>query len=167
MSTQQLDIDVAAELDNLAQTLQPLASADPKLIMVGIHTGGAWLAQRLHAQLKLKTALCTLNISFYRDDFASRGLHPHVGPSEMPEDIDGRHLLLVDDILYTGRTIRAAMNELFDYGRPASIRLVTLVNRGGHELPISPDYQALQIRDVPDNRQIKMTGPTDLKLVLK
>lgn len=164
---EQLDVDVEAELAKLAQALENLAQADPNLVMVGIHTGGAWLAQRLHTALKLKTGLCTLNISFYRDDFAARGLHPHVGPSDMPETIDGRHLILVDDVLQSGRTIRAAMNELFDYGRPASIRLATLIDRGGHELPVTPDYTALHLPNMPTDKQIKMTGPDPLTLILE
>lgn len=164
---QLLDIDVEAELAQLAQALKSLAQADPDLVMVGIRTGGAWLAQRLHSLLGLRTELCTLNISFYRDDFTARGLHPNVGPSDIPEKIDDRHLILVDDVLQTGRTVRAAMNELFDYGRPASIQLVTLIDRSGHELPITPDYVALRLPDVPTDKQIKMTGPDPLALVLE
>lgn len=162
-----LDIDVEAELHNLAQQLAEPVQHDPALVMVGIRTGGAWLAQRLHRLLDLKTQLCTLNISFYRDDFAAHGLHPNVGPSDMPEKVDGRHLILVDDVLHTGRTVRAAMNELFDYGRPASIRLVTLIDRGGHELPITPDHVAIRLHDIPEDQQIKMTGPETLALVLQ
>ncbi len=105
--------------------------------LVGIHSGGAWLAQRLHRDLKLVQPYGTLDISFYRDDFDKIGLHAQVLPSEITFPVADKHLILVDDVLYTGRTIRAAMNELFDYGRPASIRLAVLVDRGGRELPIA------------------------------
>jgi len=105
--------------------------------LVGIHSGGAWLAQRLHRDLKLVQPYGTLDISFYRDDFDKIGLHTQVMPSEITFPVTDKHLILVDDVLYTGRTIRAAMNELFDYGRPASIRLAVLLDRGGRELPIA------------------------------
>ncbi|HEY6043766.1 MAG TPA: bifunctional pyr operon transcriptional regulator/uracil phosphoribosyltransferase PyrR [Nitrosospira sp.] len=108
--------------------------------MVGIHTGGAWLAERLHRDLKLPLPLGTLDISFYRDDFDKIGLHAQVRPSDIQFEVEGSNIILVDDVLYTGRTIRAAINELFDYGRPASIRLATLIDRGGRELPIEPQY---------------------------
>ena len=108
--------------------------------MVGIHTGGAWLAERLHRDLKLPLPLGTLDISFYRDDFDKIGLHAQVRPSDIQFEVEGSHIILVDDVLYTGRTIRAAINELFDYGRPGSIRLATLIDRGGRELPIAPQY---------------------------
>ncbi len=103
--------------------------------MVGIHTGGAWLAERLHRDLKLSLPLGTLDISFYRDDFDKIGLHAQVRPSDIQFEVEGSDIILVDDVLYTGRTIRAAINELFDYGRPGSIRLATLIDRGGRELP--------------------------------
>jgi pyrimidine operon attenuation protein/uracil phosphoribosyltransferase len=105
--------------------------------LVGIHSGGAWLAKRLHRDLKLVQAYGTLDISFYRDDFERIGLHPQVKASDISFAVADKHLILVDDVLYTGRTIRAAMNELFDYGRPASIRLAVLLDRGDRELPIA------------------------------
>jgi len=112
----------------------------PDTGVVGIVTGGAWLAERLHRQLGIATPLGELDVSFYRDDFNQAGLHHQVRPSQVPFDVQGRKLLLVDDVLYTGRTVRAAMNELFDYGRPASIELAVLVDRGGRELPIAAQY---------------------------
>lgn len=124
----------------VAELIKDLPASDVHL--VGIHSGGAWLAQRLHRDLGLATDLGTLNISFYRDDFDRIGLHPQVEPSEIGFDVVGRHLVVVDDVLYTGRTIRGAMNELFDYGRPASIKLVVLIDRGQRELPICADFAA-------------------------
>ncbi len=117
--------------------------------LVGIHSGGAWLAQRLHRDLKLVQPYGTLDISFYRDDFDKIGLHSQVMPSEITFPVSGKHLILVDDVLYTGRTIRAAMNELFDYGRPASIRLAVLVDRGGRELPISAVAVGARVEPAP------------------
>ena len=108
--------------------------------LVGIRTGGAWLAERLQQELKLATPMGTLDISFYRDDFDSAGLHHQVKPSQIPFDVNGRHIVVVDDVLYTGRTVRAAMNELFDYGRPAKIELAVLVDRGERQLPIAAQY---------------------------
>ena len=115
------------------------------LKIVGIHSGGAWLAQRLHQDLALTSPIGMLDISFYRDDFQKIGLHPQVRPSQIPFDVDEARLLLVDDVLYTGRTIRAALNTLFDYGRPARIDLAVLVDRGGRELPIEPRWLGASI----------------------
>jgi len=132
---------------------------------VGIHTGGAWVAERLHLLLKSRLPMGTLNITFYRDDFSRIGLHPQVRPSQLPTDIEGRDILLIDDVLHTGRTIRAAMNELFDYGRPASIRLAVLVDRGGRELPIRPDFSGLSL-DAPGSRNILLSRLDDGHLTL-
>jgi len=123
--------------------------------LVGIHSGGAWLAARLHADLGLPGRPGALNISFYRDDFDRIGLHHQVLPSDIPFTVDGQHLILVDDVLYTGRTIRGAMNELFDYGRPASIQLAVLIDRGGRELPVAAALCAARI-EVPANTSINL-----------
>jgi len=133
----------------IARLVQQLrAHVTPDTGMVGIVTGGAWLAERLHQALGIATPLGRLDISFYRDDFDEAGLHHQVRPSQIPFEVQGRKVLLVDDVLYTGRTVRAAMNELFDYGRPASIELAVLVDRGGRELPISAQYTGESI-EVP------------------
>ncbi len=137
----------------------------PGTFIVGIHTGGVWVAERLHALLKCSQPLGTLDISFYRDDFSRIGLHPQVKPSNLPFDLEGRDILLVDDVLHSGRTVRAAMNELFDYGRPASIRLAVLVDRGGHELPIRPDFVGLTIA-VPVHQNINLSRLDDGHLTL-
>lgn len=131
--------------------------------MVGIHTGGAWIAEQLHRMLDLQQPLGTLDISFYRDDFSRKGLHPEVKPSNLPFDVDDQHILLVDDVLHTGRTIRAAMNEIFDYGRPAGIHLIALVERSGRELPVQPDICGHHLNLAP-SQQIKLTGPDPLAL---
>ena len=118
--------------------MKPVVGPDTGII--GIHTGGVWVAERLHAALGIKAPMGTLDVSFYRDDFEKIGLHRDVKTSDLPFDVEGRRLILVDDVLYTGRTIRAAMNVLFDYGRPASIQLAALVDRGGRELPVAADF---------------------------
>jgi pyrimidine operon attenuation protein / uracil phosphoribosyltransferase len=122
----------------LAERMRPSVSPDTALI--GIHTGGVWLAQRLHKVLALRQPLGTIDVSFYRDDYGSRGLHPKVRPSNIPFEVADADIILVDDVLFTGRTIRAAMNELFDYGRPKSIRLAALIDRGGRQLPIAAQF---------------------------
>ena len=122
----------------LIEQMRPVVGPDTGLI--GIYTGGVWIAERLHQALGLKVPCGTLDVSFYRDDYRKIGLHRDVKTSELPFEVEGRDLIVVDDVLYTGRTIRAAMNALFDYGRPASIRLAALVDRGGRELPIAPDF---------------------------
>jgi pyrimidine operon attenuation protein / uracil phosphoribosyltransferase len=130
--------DAEKLLDTLLSQLRERVTPDTGV--VGIVTGGAWLAERLHRALGVKTPLGVLDPSFYRDDFDKAGLHHAVKPSQIPFDVDGRHILLVDDVLYTGRTVRGAMNELFDYGRAARIELAVLVDRGGRELPIAAQY---------------------------
>ncbi len=129
-------------------------------LMVGIHTGGVWVAERLHRDLGLTEPLGHLDISFYRDDFTRIGSHPQVRPSHLPLPIDDRHLILVDDVVQTGRTIRAALNILFDYGRPASVVLAALVERDGRELPMAPDIVGLHVRLEP-GQQIKLVAVPD------
>ncbi|MES1926279.1 bifunctional pyr operon transcriptional regulator/uracil phosphoribosyltransferase PyrR [Salinisphaera sp. T31B1] len=166
MTPSQQSYDVDAALAALRGQLAPLVEATPDAVMVGVETGGAWIAERLHADLGLSEPLGTLNISFYRDDFSTVGLHPSVGPSSIEAEIDGRTVILVDDVLYTGRTVRAALNELFDYGRPAAVRLAVLVDRGARELPFAPDAVGLHI-DIERGRQIKLTGPEPLRLEMR
>lgn len=130
------------DAEKLLETLlaQLRGRVTPDTGIVGIVTGGAWLAERLHRALGVNTPLGTLDPSFYRDDFDQAGLHHAVRPSQIPFEVEGRRILLVDDVLFTGRTVRGAMNELFDYGRPALIELAVLVDRGGRELPIAAKY---------------------------
>ena len=127
----------------------------PASAMVGIHTGGAWVAERLHAALGLKEPLGLLDIAFYRDDYDRKGLARDPKRSKIPFDVAGKDLLLVDDVLYTGRTVRAAMNELFDYGRPRSIALVVLADRGGRQLPIAAQHCGARI-EVPAGKKLRL-----------
>ena len=131
------------------------ASVTPDTALIGIHTGGVWLAQRLHKALALRQPLGTIDVSFYRDDYGSRGLHPKVKPSNIPFEVADADIILVDDVLYTGRTIRAAMNELFDYGRPQSIRLAALIDRGGRQLPIAAQFVGAEV-SAADGEQIEL-----------
>ncbi|MDH3343021.1 MAG: bifunctional pyr operon transcriptional regulator/uracil phosphoribosyltransferase PyrR [Gammaproteobacteria bacterium] len=154
-------------LDKLAEQLKTLLTdrSIDQPVMVGIHTGGAWIANALHQKLSFEEPLATLDISFYRDDFSRIGMNPQVKPSKLPPQIDDRHIILVDDVLHTGRTIRAAMNELFDYGRPASITLVCLVERSGREIPIQADVVGQHLH-LDKKQHIKLTGPTPLEFVV-
>ena len=165
-TTSNYDIEqtLTAMAVELRRQLQARGGAEPCLI--GIHTGGAWVARRLHALLQLSEPLGTLDISFYRDDFSRIGVHPQVKPSNLPFEVEGRDVVLVDDVLYTGRTIRAALNEIFDYGRPASVMLATLVERGGRELPIQADVVGLHI-DLKTDEQVKLVGPDNLALPIQ
>ena len=150
-------------ITQLAAAIAPTLT--PDTYIVGIHTGGVWVAERLHALLKCTQPFGTLDISFYRDDFSRIGLHPQVKPSNLPFDLEGRDILLVDDVLHSGRTVRAAMNELFDYGRPATIRLAVLIDRGDHELPIRPDFVGHAL-NVPKHQNINLSRLDDGHLTL-
>ena len=130
--------DAEAQCLQLADAIRPCLGRSPAL--VGIHSGGAWIAERLRQLLGIDEPIGLIDVSFYRDDCSEKGLHPQVRPTEIPFGVDGRHLILVDDVLYTGRTTRAALNELFDYGRPASVELAVLADRGERELPVAPTY---------------------------
>lgn len=138
--------DPALLCEQLAELIRP--ALGPNTALIGIHSGGVWVAEYLHEALGISTPLGRLDAAFYRDDYASRGLHVKPRKTEIPFDIGGRHLILVDDVLYTGRTTRAALNEIFDYGRPASIDLAVLVDRGGRELPISARFCAHRLSEV-------------------
>lgn len=157
-------------IETLTQSLKPYfptnQNPDAQPIIVGIETGGYWIAQTLHRALAPDTELGRLNISFYRDDFTKSGLHPTVNPSSLPPDIDDKTIVLVDDVLFSGRTIRAAMNELFDYGRPRRILLAVLIDRGQREIPIQPDLVAHSMSLEP-GMHIKLEGPEPLKLSIK
>ena len=157
-------IDVEKCLVQMAQALREYVPRNP--LMIGVHTGGAWIAQRLHAMLALPEPLGTLDISFYRDDFTRVGVNPQVKASNLPASIEDRHVLLIDDVLHTGRTIRAALNEIFDYGRPKSVTLAVLIDRNGRELPIEPAVVGARLR-LADRQHVKLTGPDPLALTVQ
>jgi pyrimidine operon attenuation protein/uracil phosphoribosyltransferase len=154
--------DAEAQCRQLAELIRPNLSKKPAL--VGIYSGGAWIAERLRELLDLPEEIGLIDVSFYRDDFAEKGLHPQCKPTVIPFDVEGRHLILVDDVLYTGRTTRAAINELFDYGRPASIELAVLADRGGRELPVAATYGAWGV-GLNDNQNLVLGKQDDGRLV--
>ena len=128
----------------LTQIREALANT-PKVAVVGIRSGGAWIAERVVDDLKLDNPPGFIDVSFYRDDYAQKGLPAEVKPTQIPFDVVDSTILLIDDVLYTGRTTRAAINELFDYGRPARILLAALVDRGERELPIAAEFVAAHV----------------------
>ena len=155
-------------LARLVDQIRPNVSE--RTALVGIHTGGAWLAERLHRLLGIKAALGTIDVSFYRDDFGSRGLHPRPQRSDIPFDVESADIIIVDDVLYTGRTTRAALNELFDYGRPGRVDLAVLCDRHGRELPIGARYCAFTLpQPLPASRSLRLsrdaTGTLSLRLI--
>ena len=122
----------------------------PDAALIGIYTGGAWIAERLHRALGLASPLGFLAVTLHRDDFGRIGLHRESRRSQIPFPVDGREVILVDDVLHTGRTIRAALNELFDFGRPRAVRLAVLASRDGRDLPICPDFLGARIEVAAD-----------------
>jgi pyrimidine operon attenuation protein/uracil phosphoribosyltransferase len=164
-----------SELDNIPAMLDAMALELNELIssnnldnpaMIGIHSGGVWVANQLYRRMSISEPLGSLDISFYRDDFTRIGINPVVQTSDLPFSLDDRHILLVDDVLHTGRTIRAALNELFDYGRPASIHLAVLIDRSGRELPIEANVVGKHVELNP-GEHIKLSGPDPLRLEIK
>jgi len=156
--------DAEALLAPLATELR--ARVTPASAMIGLFTGGAWLAERLHAMLGLAAPLGLMDVAFYRDDYHKQGLKHDPKRTRIPFDVEGKDVLLVDDVLYTGRTVRAAMNELFDYGRPRSIALVVLVDRGGRQLPICAQHCGARL-EVPAGTRLRLKRGADGKLALE
>lgn len=155
-------------LDNLetalCKTIVERSIKDP--IIIGIRTGGVWIAEILHRRLAVREPLGKLDISFYRDDFSQIGVHPKVTPSQLPVHIEGRDIILIDDVFYTGRTIRAALNEIFDYGRPHQVVLAVLIERDGRQIPMRPDCIGASLSLQADQR-IKLTGPDPLETYIQ
>jgi pyrimidine operon attenuation protein / uracil phosphoribosyltransferase len=141
-----LQIDAEALYAELRGGVRQLLQATgDNAVLVGIWSGGAWLAERLQKDLGRTGAHGVISSTLHRDDFSARGLASSNDATSLPFDIDGRHIVLIDDVLYTGRTIRAVVNELFDFGRPASVSLAVLVDRGGRELPVHAAFAAAKI----------------------
>ncbi|MGZ5010690.1 MAG: bifunctional pyr operon transcriptional regulator/uracil phosphoribosyltransferase PyrR [Methylobacter sp.] len=161
-------LKISELLDNLEAELKRIIGerqlVDP--LMIGIRTGGVWIAEQMHQRLNISEPLGLLDISFYRDDFSQIGVNPNVKPSQLPTHIEGRDIILIDDVFYTGRTIRAAMNEIFDYGRPNQIVLAVLIERDGRQIPLSPDCVGARIT-LNANQRIKLTGPEPLVVHLE
>lgn len=157
-----LNLDAEALYADLRQGVRTLLAdeARPGAALVGIWSGGAWLAERLQRDLGLAGAHGVISSTLHRDDFGERGLAAGTDATALPFAIEGRHILLVDDVLYTGRTIRAVVNELFDFGRPASVTLAVLVDRGGRELPIAAAYAAARIA-LPPGRRLRLARAED------
>lgn len=156
--------DAEQLFEQLYQQIQPLVQANTALI--GIHSGGAWLMQRMLEKFPQPPQHGTLDVSFYRDDYHQRGLHHEPKPSHIPFEVQDSHIILLDDVFYTGRTIRAAMNELFDYGRPAHITLAVLIDRGGQELPIAPQICAHRMQ-VAEQQNIQLLQRQDGRFYLE
>jgi len=135
--------DPEAALAALAERMHGAVAHNAAL--VGIYSGGAWLAERLATLIPGDHPVGYIDVSFYRDDFAKSGLKPRVKRTELPFDVEGASIVLVDDVLYTGRSVRAAINELFDFGRPERIELAVLIDRGGRELPVEPTYCGVRL----------------------
>ena len=159
-----LALDAEALYGELKRGVQQLRAPDTRL--VGITSGGAWLAERLHKDLGLADAHGVISSAMHRDDFAQRGLSGAGQQTQLPFDIAGAHIVLLDDVLYTGRTIRAVINELFDYGRPASVKLAVLVDRGGRELPIQPDFAAARVA-LPASQSLELARSDDGRFSFK
>ncbi len=147
-------VDIPALIAKMTGDISSHNLPDP--LLIGIHTGGVWIAEQIHAQLDPPDALGTLDISFYRDDFSRVGLNPQIKSSTLPVSIENRHVILIDDVLYTGRTVRAAMNEIFSYGRPATVKLGVLIERPGRELPIQADIIGYSLT-LQAHQQVKLT----------
>lgn len=162
----QQEVDVGALLDALTadteQLLGKYGTTEP--ILVGIHTGGVWIARELQQRLHAPSPVGALEVAFHRDDHATSGLKATTQTSDVPTNLDDKVVLLVDDVVHTGRTSRAAINALFDYGRPARVLLITLVDRGGRELPIQPDLCGLRL-EIPPEERLKLLGPEPLRVI--
>ena len=162
------ELDINTLLNTLESELKRLITARALVnpLLIGIRTGGVWLAEVMHQRLEISEPLGLLDITFYRDDFSQIGIHPNVKPSQLPTHIEGRDIILIDDVFYTGRTIRAALNEIFDYGRPNQIVLAVLIQRDGKQIPIQPDCIGANLT-LTANQRITLTGPHPLAIHLE
>ncbi len=161
-------LDISQLLTKLESELNTLISLrkikDP--LMIGIQNGGVWVAEQMHHRLNIQQKLGLMDISFYRDDFSQIGMNPKVKPSQLPAHMEGKDIILIDDVFYTGRTIRAALNEIFDYGRPNQVVLGVLIERDGRQIPLRPDCAGCSIT-LPAGQRIKLTGPAPLNIYIQ
>lgn len=158
-------LDARQLIDKLGQDLNAFMRGRDitQPLFVGIRTGGVWIAEQLQSILNNKDELGVLDITFYRDDFSRVGIQPTVKPSHLPLSVTNRHIILIDDVLHTGRTVRAALNEIFDYGRPASVSLVILVERNGRELPVQADVVGVTL-SLDASQHVQLSGPDPIIL---
>lgn len=163
MPTQNLNINTLLDQLEAAIRQQIAVRRLENPLLVGIHSGGAWIARHMHQRLHSNEPLGLLDITFYRDDFSQIGIHPKVKPSQLPPHLEGRDIILIDDVFYTGRTIRAALNEIFDYGRPNQVLLAVLIERDGRQIPLQPDCVGMRMT-LPEGQRIKLTGPDPLAI---
>jgi pyrimidine operon attenuation protein/uracil phosphoribosyltransferase len=164
MATPQAHLpDAEQALAALVERMRVAVAHDARF--VGIYSGGAWLADRLAQAIPGDHPVGYIDVSFYRDDFNRKGLKPTVKTSEIPFEVEGATIVLVDDVLYTGRSVRAAINELFDYGRPQRIELAVLVDRGGRELPVEATYAGARLA-VARNLSVVLSRGDDGRLAL-
>ncbi len=161
-------LEISELLNNLEAELKRVIERRQLVnpIMIGIRTGGVWIAEHMHRRLNIGEPLGLLDISFYRDDFSQIGVSPNVKPSHLPTHIDGRNIILIDDVFYTGRTTRAALNEIFDYGRPNQVVLAVLIERDGRQIPLRPDCVGASIT-LTAGQRINLTGPEPLAISLQ
>ncbi|MGR9072335.1 MAG: bifunctional pyr operon transcriptional regulator/uracil phosphoribosyltransferase PyrR [Gammaproteobacteria bacterium] len=162
------DLEIPVLLDTLENELR-LKIIERRLdnpLIIGIHSGGVWVAEEMRERLGVEEPIGRLDISFYRDDFSQIGVNPKVRPSTLPPHIEGRDIILIDDVFFTGRTIRAALNEIFDYGRPNQVVLGVLIERNGQQIPLKPDCVGVRI-DMKPGERIKLTGPDPLGILIK
>ncbi len=161
-------LEIPELLNNLETDLRRVIAERQLLdpLMIGIRTGGVWIAEIMHTRLAINEPLGLLDISFYRDDFSQIGVHPNVKPSHLPTNMEGRDIILIDDVFCTGRTTRAALNEIFDYGRPRQVLLGVLIERQGKQIPIAPDCVGMRFT-VNAGQRIKLTGPEPLSIVIE
>lgn len=158
VNTAHMELDAESTYKDFCAGVQPLLK--PSTCIVGIISGGAWLANRMIKDLKLNMPQGSISSGLHRDDFSRRGLMSGAGPTKLPFEVEGAHILLIDDVLYTGRTVRAVLNELYDFGRPASVQLAVMVDRGGRELPIQCNYAAARL-SLPEGCHLNLEQNTE------
>ena len=167
MTSTSLTLDAEALYAALLAGVRRMLAEQPDAVLVGIWSGGAWLAESLQADLGRGGEAGVITSTLHRDDFAERGLAADGGTTKLPFEVDGARIVLIDDVLYTGRTIRAVVNELYDFGRPANVSIAVLVDRGGRELPIEPAFAAARVTLAPTQRLALAKDGTRFKFAVE